>query len=167
MTFPRTWDGPQFKQPKSAKVVKVKAARKHKALEDGIMREARVRDKVCRFPLCGCRKLGLRLEVSHQQHRGMGGNPAGDRTDTAILVLLCSARHKENIVSIDNKGLRWTALTRDGADGPIAWDVDMRAFGGKWEKAPRWKRVARETARGGPWDVLDRETLEQLAGMEL
>lgn len=65
-------------------------ARKHKATETAIMREARSRDgHRCRY--CHSRDG---TQVAHFKHRGMGGNPRGDRTILAGLVTLCQTHHQ-------------------------------------------------------------------------
>ena len=137
--------GSFFKTPIAQKVVRVKAARVVKAKEEAKKVDVRKRDKRCRVPLCGCKTFGLALHVSHSQHKGMGGNPAGDRSAPELMVLVCSARHRENVISIDRGTLRWRPLTKKGADGPIAWDVDLVALHGK-HGAANWVEVARETA---------------------
>ena len=81
----------------------------------------RRRDKVCRFPRCGCRRLGLRLEVAHDVHQGMGGNPLTDRNHTPNMVLLCTHRHQFGPVSFHKGTLRVMFLSRDGFDGPVKW----------------------------------------------
>jgi hypothetical protein len=118
-----------FKTGSNSKVErrKVKAERKYK--EDAEMRYVRRRDRWCRFPLCGCAKFGLVLDVSHQRHRGMGGNPAGDRTDRSAMLLICRQRHRVGRVAIDRGTLRWEGRTLHGAEGPIAWFVDAAALG--------------------------------------
>ena len=111
------------------------------------MQEVRERDRKCRFPLCACGRFRLRLEVSHQKHRGMGGNPSMDRTTPESMILVCSARHKENRVSLDRGTLRWRALSDRGAEGPVAWDVDLNALGARQGSSrPQWREVARELA---------------------
>lgn len=139
-----------FKAPQSAKIARALKSKERKQAEQGQMRAVRRRDTYCRFPLCGCSKFRLRLEVSHQTHRGMGGNPAGDRSHRDRLVLVCSARHREHGVSIDRGTLRWREIARDANGRPlIAWEVDRRALelgdafmGGE----PEWMELARETA---------------------
>jgi hypothetical protein len=86
----------------------------------------RKRDGRCRFPLCQCHKLRLPLEASHQKHKGMGGNPTGDRSTSAGMVLLCRPRHRGWFRSVDAGAIWWEALTPDGADGPIRWWGDPR-----------------------------------------
>lgn len=125
-TWPPQWTGPNFKAPKSRKVVRGLKRKKVKAAEDAEMQKVRRRDKYCRFPLCGCKKFGLRLEVSHKKHRGMGGNPKLDRTTPDQMILLCSARHQENRIAVDRGTLHWQALTTQGANGPVAWMLDIR-----------------------------------------
>ena len=112
------------------------------------MRAVRLRDKFCRFPLCGCRRFNLTAHVAHQIHRGMGGNPALDRTVPDKMMLLCSARHKENVISLDRGTLRVRPLTNDKLSGPCAFDVDIVAMGYMPIKTgrPRWLEVGRETA---------------------
>lgn len=102
------------------------------------MRRVRARDKTCRFPQCPCRKLNLRTEVAHSSHRGMGGNPAGDRTTTAGLVLLCLDRHQGR-TSLHSGDIQWTSVTSAGADGPIEWHMLYEG---------RWVRLATEAFRG-------------------
>lgn len=157
--WPPRWDGPQFKQ--AAGSAKVKRGKKREARadrEDAKKAEVRLRDRYCRFPLCGCKRFQLALrEVSHSKHKGMGGNPAEDRSDPDSMVLLCDARHKANKFSVDRKTLRWKPLTKDGSDGPIAWEIDARELR-SIQRTPaliflaiaqlpptRWFELARET----------------------
>lgn len=123
-----------------------------KARERRAMETVRKRDAGCRFPLCGCRRRGIRLEVSHSEHRGSGGNPAGDRTDTSTMVQVCAWRHKEGIFSIDKHSLRWVPMTTLGANGSIQWQVDMALVDyirggrvGTRPVQPRWMQVVVET----------------------
>jgi hypothetical protein len=75
-------------------------ARKHKAVESDIMREARLRDgDQCRC--CGSRQD---TEVAHLRHRGMGGNKSLDRTHLAGLITLCRVDHRK----LDAKRLKIT-----------------------------------------------------------
>lgn len=172
MTWPPTWDRPHFKELGSKKVATGLKREKRAAKEKTKKTTVRGRDKYCRFPLCGCKRFRLALHVSHQRHKGMGGNPKEDRSEPELMVLVCSARHRENVMSIDQKTIRWKALTPDGADGPIAWDVDARALLGLARfKAGRgdWMELARETAIHvyEPITSRQRAILEKLAGMEI
>lgn len=171
MTWPPRWDGPQFKHRGSAKVARGKKRLRAAAFERGQKDLVRDRDKTCRFPLCGCKRFGLALHVSHSQHKGMGGNPTGDRSAPSRMVLVCSARHRENIVSIDQGTLCWVPLTDKGADGPIAWMVpkDTVVDG---VPAPRsvatWVCIAREVSVRS-WEPFTRAQklfLQALAEME-
>lgn len=95
-------------------------SRKLKAVERDRMQEVREReDYTCRFPhVCG----GA-IEVAHAVHRGMGGDPTGERTDPRIMVAVCGVIHRTGRIALDKKNLRWVPLTDDGADGPIEWQV--------------------------------------------
>ena len=83
--------------------------------------KVRRRDRFCRFPLCSCHRKNYALHVSHQRHKGMGGNPKGDRSTSAEMVLVCAPRHRESALSIDSGTISWEGLTLHGADGPIRW----------------------------------------------
>lgn len=157
MSWPPRWDGPQFKQPVSKKVTRFIKRTKQTSKEDAIMRSVRLEDRYCRMPMCGCHKMKLRLDVSHSNHRGMGGNPKGDRTTRETLILLCSARHKENVISVDRKTLFIFPLTLDGLRGACSFSIDMRALGGTRRKGVFV--IGRETAR----HVFEPFTEEQLA----
>jgi hypothetical protein len=168
--WPPRWTEPHFKTPISKKVVRGKKRAAAATVEKAKKLDVRTRDKTCRVPLCGCRKFNLALHVSHSQHKGMGGNPKGDRSAPELMVLVCSARHRENLVSIDRASLRWRPLTKDGANGPIAWDVDARclkAGGGDYKRT--WVEVARETAirSWAPFTRDQKAILTKLSGMEL
>lgn len=153
-----------FKEPPVS--AKVRRRRKHQdrqSVEQDQMQAVRRRDKYCRFPLCGCGKFRLQLEVSHREHRGMGGDLTGERSHPDLLLLLCSARHRENIVAIDRGSLRWLEIGRDAADDPlIAWEVDRHAIEPHYlarSDEPVWMELARETAL----HVFEPFTHEQLA----
>lgn len=171
-----------FKPAKgTAKKARAKRSRKAKAKEREHKQEARDRDQACRFPLCGCRRLGHALHVSHSEHKGIGGNPAGDRSVAEKLVYLCRMRHREGRIAIDRGTLRWRPLTGHGANGAIAWDLDGEAL---WPLGvapsfllaspavwvPRgWIEIARETAPGElePLKDWQRALLIKLSSMTL
>ena len=92
------------------------------------MNEARRRDVYCRFVDCDCGReiTSWRApEVSHKRHRGMGWNPALDRTTPEELLLLCPRRHKESLWSVDQGGVYWVPMSPEkGANGPIIWLLD-------------------------------------------
>lgn len=47
----------------------------------------------CRVPRCEYAPKKLRIDACHQIHRGMGGNPAKDRTTRATVISLCVVHH--------------------------------------------------------------------------
>jgi len=122
----------------------------------------------CRFPLCGCRLFGLRLEVSHVRHKGMGGNPAGDRSTPGSMVLLCVQRHQDGAVSRHRGTIRARYLTSKEFNGPVAWEVDLETCGFPKARA-RWFEVARESKvqQLEPLTPKQREILEYLALMQV
>lgn len=133
----------------------------------------RARDRYCRMPGCGCWKTRLFPHVAHEQHKGMGGNPTGERSLASRMVLLCGPRHRENRVSIDNGTLRWRYLNDEKrAHGNLAWDVDVRALTrslGQLTGDPEWVEIAREVdlhvyATATP---TQKQILDQLATMTL
>lgn len=135
---------------------------KRQGHEDAEKAAVRRRDRACRFPLCGCRRLRLALEVSHFEHKGSGGNPSGTRSDRRTMVLLCSHRHQHGPISRHKGTLRVRFLTRQGFDGPVAWSV-------AWGMRSRWYEVAREVSPGVLEVLSDAQKamLEALAEMSL
>ena len=125
--------------------------------EERAKAEVRRRDKGCRFPLCGCGRLRLAREVSHSEHKGSGGNPAGDRSVAELMVYLCRERHRTNPFSIDKGTIAWEpVLKREGANGCIRWLVDVALLryyvqGGQRPSSTRLVVVATETAPGASW----------------
>lgn len=103
----------------------------------------------------------------------MGGNPKGERSVAALMVLVCSARHRELPMSIDRGTIRWRALTPKGANGPIAWDIltARRAHaspaGVVVGREMRYEEIARETSPGvlAPLTPQQRSYLLDLAEM--
>lgn len=136
-----------WKQPMAGKVRKAMARAPLVSQEQQAMRAVRQADKTCRFPWCGCRRFKLALHVAHAvQHRGMGGNPKGDRSDPSGLILVCAARHRQNVISLDRKTLKAVPLdARRGLRGPVKWLIDLRAYRGQ-AGAATWFEVAREKA---------------------
>lgn len=139
----------------------------------------RRRDKTCRFPLCGCQKLGVSPlkafpEVSHNKHKGMGGNPDGDRSTTAGMVLLCKHRHQDGAISRHKGTLRVVFLTDRGFDGPVEWQIDLAAFmiyahASGAVAYDTWFTLATETGIG-TWKEFgprQRDILRELAKMEV
>ena len=153
----------------SSKVDRFKARVAQRSEEFENKELVRKRDlRRCRFPLCGCKKFGFSLHVSHQQHKGMGGNPKGDRSTTDKMILVCYARHRGHPMAIDKGTVKWKALTRHGADGPVAWLVDLPSLTDLAHKRQRWVEVAREVRVQELEPLTDdqRRILTQLARME-
>lgn len=101
-----------------------------KAAETALMRQVRKLDGHCRFPLCGCRRRGIVLDVCHPPggHRGMGGGALA-LSDSSRTLLLCRWRHRAGKVSIDRGTLRWRVLSpSEGTRGPLGWSVDAAAL---------------------------------------
>ena len=138
----------------SEKVQRTLRRKARESHEDGEKAKARRRDKGCRFPLCGCGRLGLSREVSHSEHKGAGGNPDRSRSVSSKLVYLCSERHRTNAFSIHNHTIECRPLRASlGMDGPVAWLVDKRLLrycNGEGQRPARsvCVEVARETAVG-------------------
>lgn len=151
-----------WKPSRTARIKRERAGKARlDAAENANKRAVRRRDGYCRFPLCGCRRLRLRLEVAHQQHKGAGGDSTGERSVPELLVLLCTHRHQHGAVSWHTGRLRWRALDRKaGTGGPLEWCIKL---------GERWQVVARESAPHvlEPLTDWQRETLERLALMEL
>jgi len=92
------------------------------AAEDRIMQAALSRDlRTCRFPKCPFAKKGMLIDPAHfLQHRGMGGNPSGERTErTGQIVALCR-RHHDDLDKYGQIEIHVMDSARE-ADGPLAW----------------------------------------------
>lgn len=150
-----TYISPFLKPSRTKRVLAKRAVRlagkKHERDEKA---DVRRRDRGCRFPLCGCRRLGLRLEVSHDKHKGIGGNPAGDRSVAELMVQLCLHRHQDSRISRHKGTMRARPLTRHGYNGPVIWEADratIRDIVGSKVKlgfAGEWFELARESSVG-------------------
>lgn len=89
-----------------------------KAAERREMQAALKRDgNRCRVPRCEFAVLNLVIEPAHQAHRGMGGNPAGDRTERKTVIALCKRHHR----LYDTARLDIEPLTAKVFDGPCDW----------------------------------------------
>lgn len=88
---------------------------------------ARDGSRYCRLvPHCPERE---KFETAHLEDKGMGGDPAGLRTQSALMVRSCFFHHQGNW-SLHSKDLRVEFLTEEKADGPIqVWGRDDR---GEW-----------------------------------
>jgi hypothetical protein len=80
------------------------------------MRAAKTRDgHRCRVPRCEYRRQGMPIDACHLTHRGMGGNPSGDRTTRDQIVSLCRIHHG----LLDQGLMHVEPLTSAIADGPL------------------------------------------------
>jgi len=167
-----------FKKGATAlKLAKRDLAKERKAHEESEKAKVRRRDKGCRFPLCGCRRLGLALkaspEVSHDKHKAMGGNPSGDRSMAAGMIQLCKHRHQDGFISRHKGGLRVVFLTDQGFNGPVEWQIDLSAWFSRVLGVPRkdedWWTIATEV-KVNQWKAfgpVQLERLQILAEMEM
>lgn len=161
-----------FKEPRSAKVDRFNRRMKRNGAEDANKAEVRRRDKYCRFPLCGCRKFGIRVdgrqEVSHNRHKGMGGNPKGERSAPELMIYACHWRHQEARISIHRGTLRWLPVDEDaGSNGPVVWEVDAEAL--RLNGLSGWLELAREVdvQRWQPFTEWQASILKQLSAMSI
>lgn len=96
-----------------------------KAAEDKIIAEAKALDGYrCRWP--EAHKCRGGLEGSHVfRHRGIGGNPAGDRTTVESILSVCAWIHRRGPETIDGGDLKVEAETAQGTRGPCSfWRSD-------------------------------------------
>lgn len=129
---------------KAQRRTRLAADRAAEAAEKAAVRR---RDQRCRFPECGCRRLGLRLEVSHATHKGTRGRDEKRAVSVrSRMMLLCEHRHQHGAVSIHAGTLEAEPLTDAGFEGPVAWWVDKGAITG--DTSPEWVRVASESSVG-------------------
>lgn len=142
-----TYQEPQWKPSRTArKMAEQRDDRKQQTKELDAKAAVRRRDRFCRFPQCGCRRIRLRFEVSHVTHKGMGGNPAGDRSTTEGMVYLCTHRHQHGEISRHAGTLRARFLTGEGYDGPVEWWVNLEGhIDGRGPGADSWFLLATES----------------------
>lgn len=74
----------------------------------------------CRWP--GCDAPGYSLEVAHLRHKGMGGNPARDRSTRDQMITLC-IRHHRGPISFDSGHLQIRPVTELGTDGQCEFSM--------------------------------------------
>lgn len=175
-TWPPRWSGPQFKAPKvNQKVTRTLKRRERDNTEEKNKKEVRRRDNQkrggCSFPLCGCKRFGLAKHVCHLEHKGMGGDPRGERSLPMFMIQQCIARHREHAFSLDKGTVQCRPRTRSGTNGPVEWwlDVEMLRHFGLVSFRAEWWMVARESAVGvlEPLSNTQREVLEALAEMQM
>lgn len=156
-------------------IARSKRARTLREAEGVEKATVRRRDKHCRFPRCGCRSSwGLDAmkrvpTVSHDFHKGMGGDPTGGVSIAPLMILLCKWRHQDAPVSRHAGTMQTRYLTPDNNDGPVEFLVDLFAvYPGRYERKGMWFIVATEVERGvlGELTVEQRDVLHDLTGME-
>ena len=82
----------------SALLARRQRSASRRAAEQKAMQAAKRRDgHRCMFPGCPYRTLELPIDACHLHgwHRGMGGNPALDRTTPQQIISLCRLHHGE------------------------------------------------------------------------
>jgi hypothetical protein len=175
---PKRWPTAKRKKGITAR----ERAQKHRALvesERTAKQEVRNRDRHCRFPLCGCQRahidyLKRRLTVSHDFHKGMGGDPTGGVSIPALMIAFCKWRHQDAPVSVHGKTLRTVYLTPDHNEGPVAFEIDLHALDPDRYTVSEWFEVGREhyveggseTLRLAPLTPEQAEILDELAEMK-
>lgn len=81
----------------------------------------RARDKRCRVP--GCPTPYYHLTVAHLHHKGIGGNPKGDRSKANQMILLCWHHHQGPRGYDGMYPLAITPLTDAGTDGHCQFEI--------------------------------------------
>lgn len=99
----------------------------------------------CRVPRCEHAPRSPRIEPAHYIHRGMGGNPSGDRTERALIVSLCFLHHADYDWKT-NVDLEIEPQTSAMFDGPCAYY--FRAKGGEFVHYATEKVIGISTAVG-------------------
>jgi len=160
----RRWEK---KKPGPTALARRRRRRQLSADEGREKQKVRDRDVRCRFPRCGCSKsrdtMKRVLTVSHDFHKGMGGDPTGGVSIAPLMLLLCKWRHQDAPVSRDKKTARTVYLTPDQNEGPISWEIDLGALYPANFPAGTWRELAREGyVEGGSGSLrLERLTEEQ------
>jgi hypothetical protein len=163
---------PMWKDGETPKTRRARRTRKNAAAERRSKQKVRARDKHCRVPLCGCRKLwryamGDALlkffaTVSHDKHKGIGGNPAGDRSVPELMIYLCKWRHQDAPISIHAGNLENVHLTPEGNNGPIEWRIKREALELLFVTWPIEVSLVMSATVDVEWLTLARETKPQL-----
>ncbi len=113
----------------STATLRKRKAAKLRTAERKYNEQVRRRDKKCRFPLCVCHRFGLALHVAHLEHKGMGGDPTGERSLPHLMILVCIQRHRENPLSIDKGTIECIPLDNElGTNGPVSWWIDSHSL---------------------------------------
>lgn len=176
VTFPKAPKGTATAERRAKRAKLRTAERKNKSA-------VRVREQWrCRFPRCGCGRTqpALARHVAHLRHKGQGGNPAGDRSEPAGMINLCSWRHQTAPVSLHAGNIRCVPLTAEGTAGPVSWMIHRKAvfkcltmavgFGVlEVVRRSQWLELAREERPGRiePLEGWQRLVLDSLATMDV
>lgn len=119
--------------------------RSRKLAEDKAMADAKRRDgNKCRWPRCHYKDLAV--ECAHLEHRKMGGNPAGDKTQRHKLIALCVRHHDQfdgrTVPDIDITPVN----SAQGTDGPCVYY--QRGESGRMEHVATEKWIGISETRG-------------------
>lgn len=133
--------------PKPARGTALLASRQRRAErtahEQREMQAALRRDeRKCRVPRCEYATKKLRIEPAHMVHRGMGGDPSGERTTRATVISLCLVHHGQ----YDHGEIDIVPLTEQEFDGPCDWYVRNEWF--EWELFASEKTIGVSVERG-------------------
>jgi hypothetical protein len=111
-TFPKPRRGDALLERRTKRAATVRA-------EQAEMQAALKRDgRKCRWPGCIYAAKKLPIDACHVvQHRGMGGNPRGDRTTRNQIMTLCRIHHGK----VDARELSVEPKTDAGTDGACAF----------------------------------------------
>lgn len=121
---------------------KAQVAKEQKAMQAALKRD----ERKCRKPRCTeAKRLDLPIDPCHMKdkHRGMGGNPAGDRTQRQLIISLCRIDHG----AYDRGDLWIEPLTADDFDGPCEFH-EKHLETGKFQHIGTEKRMGVSTERG-------------------
>lgn len=134
--------GALLKSPKGAAMVKSRVTRRKRVSdEQKAMQAALKRDgRKCRRPRCEFAPLKLTVDPCHMVHRGMGGNPKGDRTTRATVIALCRRHHGMYDKTDHARELRIEPLTPLDFDGVCEF-YETNPETGKLEHVGTEKRI--------------------------
>lgn len=141
--------GPYGSNPKPVKgsgwLASKERSAARKAHERREMEAAKKRDMgKCRWPLCPYAAKKMPVDAAHIfQHRGLGGDKGGTRTERKLCAALCRIHHS----LLDRGELEIEALTAQMADGPLAFF--SRTESGRMEQVASESRVGVSVTREG------------------
>lgn len=95
------------------------------------------------MPGCDWKARRLPLHTAHLRHRGMGGNPSGDRTTQDTMITLCVWHHwqMDQVCTLDIR-----PLTPQETDGPCEFLV--RGESGDWRVVAVERTIGVSEMRG-------------------